>query len=105
MCVDGLCDDTVVPFLVEGLGDKSTRGNTARTLAYLNKPQAVQSVLAALEEDVAQDSMGLAEYWEADLRNLMDFVGKDNLKNLNSTNGNGAAQRKAQQFLAEIGSA
>ena len=108
MCVQDVCDDAVVPSLLEALGDKATRGNAARTLAYLNKREAVEAVLVALEEDVAQDNMGLAEYWEADLKNLMDFVGKDNLRKLMtlySTNGNAAARRKADQFLAEIGSA
>lgn len=105
MCVDGLCDDAIVPSLLEALGSRPTRGNAARTLAYLNKREAVQAVMFALQQDATQDSMGLAEYWEADEKNLMDFLGKDNLKKLLDAyraNGPAAARRQAERFLAEM---
>jgi HEAT repeat protein len=105
MCVDGLCDDAVVPSLLEALGDKATRGNVARTLAYLSKREAAQAVFLALEEDVAQDTMGLAEYWEADVRNMMDFLGKDNMRKLLElyhANGSADARRQAERFQTEI---
>jgi HEAT repeat protein len=105
MCVDGLCDNRAVPPLVEALGDKVTRGNAARTLAYLGDRETVPVVLTALQEDVPDDSMGLVKYWQADLKNLADFVGKDDfmkLLHLYSAGGNPESQRKAKQVLSEI---
>jgi len=61
--------------------------------------------LLALEQDVGQDSIGLGEYWEADLKNMMDFIGKDNLRKLLElyrANGPAAAQHQAERFLTEL---
>ena len=108
MCVDGLCDDSIVPSLLAALGNKETRGNAARTLAYLNRRETVEAVFSALQQDSAEDGMGLTEYWEADVENLMNFLGKDNLQHLlrlYRATGPAAARRQAERFLAEIASA
>ena len=104
MCVGGLCDDAVVPSLLQALHDKTTRANAVQTLAYLKTPAGVEPVLAALSEDIAEDGMGLTNYWEANLQVLNDFLTKDRVKALLQSyaqQGPVAAQRKAEQFLSE----
>jgi HEAT repeat protein len=104
MCVGELCDNTVAPSLFEALKDKTTRGSAVQALAYLKTAAGVEPVSAALSEDIAEDGMGLAEYWEANPQSLEDFLTKDKVKVLLQSyaqQGPVATRRKAEQFLSE----